>query len=327
MGNSRMPAKSGLFRAIRIVMMLIVASLASSCQKDKTVRLPGGYDAGAVSESNALEEVRNFVAVGPRPSGSDGARKAYDFINRRLDQLKIVPVIYQFTESLPQGKITFRNITGAIPGTTSNAIMIVSHFDTYAPAGDSFVGADDSGSSTGLLLELARLFSQTNHAGPDIVIAFVDGEECRRGYSDNDGLHGSRYLAETLARRGELSRYKAVIVLDMVGDKNLSVTIPRNSSTELVSMLFDATHEENARQFFSLAKGDIIDDHVPFLQRGVPAIDIIDLEYGSAPCENDYWHTTADTMDKLSAESLGIVGRVTVRLVNKLLAEYGATAR
>lgn len=318
---------AGLTRTVAVLTACAGLALVPACIREEPAKPAKRFDPSALSGSNALHEVALLLAVGTRPSGSEGARKAYEHINRRLDSLGIVPTIYQFTEDLPDGKITFRNITGTFPGTTSNAILIVSHYDTYAPAGPDFIGANDSGSSTGLLLELARIFSRTKHTGPDIVIAFLDGEECRRSYSGNDGLHGSRYLAGALARRGELSRFKAVIVLDMIGDSNLSVTIPRNSSIELVNLLFTAAHEENARQFFSLAKGDIIDDHVPFLEGGVPVVDIIDLEYGTVAGQNNYWHTGADTIDKLSAESLEIVGRVTLRLINKILDKHSVIAR
>lgn len=307
--------------AFRVASWLILPALTLmlvSCTKTEPVKA-ALFDPTALSGTNALEQVRKFVEVGPRVSGSPGAKKAYDYINRRFDEMGIVPIIYQFTEDLPDGRVTFRNITGEIPGTTSNRIIIVSHYDTYAGAGPDFVGANDSGSSTGLLLELARIFSRTNHTGPGIIVAFVDGEEARHSFTSRDGLHGSRYLVNALKRNGQLSSVKAVIVLDMIGDSDLTVGIPLNSSRELARLVMESAREEQARESFSILPNEIIDDHVPFVAEGVRAIDIIDLQYGSKPGENDYWHTTGDTMDKLSDESLQIIGRVTIRVVNKLL--------
>ena len=137
-------------------------------------------------------------------------------------------------------------------------------------------------------------------------------------YGPQDGFHGSRHLAATMAADGSLSNVAAMILLDMVGDKDLTITIPRNSTPWLTSLAFEAARAEDVRNHFRLYPYAVGDDHDAFYMRGVPAIDLIDFEFGSAPGKNDYWHTAADSMDKISAESLAIVGRVAARMVEEI---------
>jgi glutaminyl-peptide cyclotransferase len=150
---------------------------------------------------------------------------------------------------------------------------------------------------------------------------FFDGEECMTHYGLSDGLHGSRHLAKRLIDAGRAGDIQAMILLDMIGDRDLTVTIPRNSTPALIAAFFEASREDGAREKFSLFPLQIGDDHDPFFSAGIPAIDIIDFHYGSAPGRNDYWHTEADRIDKISAESLGVVGRIVLRVLNRLIAE------
>ncbi|MBI9021261.1 MAG: M28 family peptidase, partial [Verrucomicrobia bacterium] len=168
------------------------------------------------------------------------------------------------------------------------------------------------------LLELARVLAERAPFETEFLVAFFDGEECRTRYSPTDGLHGSRRLARQIFTGGGAALVEAVILLDMVGDKDLNIMVPRNSSQELVKELFSAAHEVGVRPRFSLGPGSILDDHVPFLLAGMPVIDVIDFEYGSAPGLNDYWHTPEDTLDKLSAESMQVVGDTILRMVENL---------
>lgn len=277
-------------------------------------------DPGQINGERALAEVENFIRIGPRPSGSDGARAAAEYLSMRLDALGIDAVIDTFTDKTPNGDVEFRNVWGVIPGKKDELVILASHYDTKAGISDDFVGANDSGSSTGLLIELARVLRESSRPGPEIVIVFFDGEECLHSYGEHDGLHGSRYLAKSLIQNLRFSRVKAMILLDMIGDKDLNVTIPRNSTPKLVSLAFAAAEAEGARLKFGLYEGKwgILDDHDPFLRGGMPAIDLIDFEFGSKPGNNDYWHTPEDTIDKLSSQSLELVGRVVVRMLNAL---------
>lgn len=274
-----------------------------------------------VSGERALEEVRNFVQLGPRVSGTEGAERAANYLAERLRALGVEAEIQEFRDRAPGGELVFRNVVGRIPGTGGGMILFGSHYDTKAGIAEDFEGANDSGSSTGLLLELARVFREDAPHAMEIRLVFFDGEECAEAYGPTDGLHGSRRLVRQMEADGSLETVAAMILLDMVGDRNLTVTIPRNSTPELVAKAFDAARAEGVRRAFQLYPGHILDDHVPFLERGVPAINLIDFHYGSAPGLNDWWHTPEDTMDKLSAESLDVVGRVAARMVREMLRE------
>jgi len=267
----------------------------------------------------ALEDVKKFVALGPRVSGTDGARKAADYLAAQLKNTGVSPIIEEFTETTPNGAMTFRNVIGMLGGKSGPLIILVSHYDTKGGVSDDFVGANDSGSSSGLLLALARSLHSQPGLHPGILFAFLDGEECVKRYSEHDGLSGSRYMAHKLSSSGAASNVVGVIVLDMVGDRDLTITLPGNSTPELVTLVLDAAKEEGARLKFSLLGIALLDDHEPFLRARMPAVDIVDFQYGSAPDKNDYWHTPQDTLDKLSAESLETVGRVTIRTINKLI--------
>lgn len=311
----------------RTVWMLAGLALALGCGRPPAAEQapPPAVPAEpvAISGAAALEEVRAFLEVGPRDAGTPGAERAATYLAERLRALGVAAEIQEFREPSPLGPETvFRNVLGRIPGRTGRIVLLGSHYDTKAGIPD-FAGANDSGSSTGLLLELARAFAAGAPPELEIRLAFFDGEESQIEYGPADGFHGSRHLARTMAADGSLSNVAAMILLDMVGDRDLTLTIPRNSTPWLVSLAFAAARAEGVRDRFQLYPYAIGDDHVAFFERGVPAIDLIDFAFGSAPGLNDYWHTPADTLDKLSAESLGIVGRVVARMVAELPALRG----
>ena len=307
-----------LFRAATIASLLVCAV---SCGRNKPVPLSPPFvqiDPTTLNGETAMSEVASFVALGPRESGTAGALAAATHIADRLRKFGMEPLVEEFADICPRGTITFRNVIGIIDGPTEDTVILGSHYDTRSGIAGDFVGANDSGSSTGLLLELARICSSLDWTGPDLVFAFFDGEECMKKYSANDGLHGSRQLANSLVRNQTAAKVKAVIILDMIGDSDLNVEIPHNSHAGLRQMLLEAATEEGARLKFGHTLSNILDDHQSFLSAGMPAIDIIDFKYGSQPGKNDYWHTAEDTMDKLSPASLQTVGRVVIRLLNRL---------
>jgi len=285
--------------------------------------MPPLLDPDRFSGQRALEEVIGLVRLGPRVSGTDGAEHAARYLAQRLREIGLMPTIDEFEDPTPEGPKIFRNVLAAVgaeptPAAANGLIVLVSHYDTKAGLGPTFAGANDSGSSTGLLLELARLLAGAPPRDVSVLLAFVDGEECRRKYGVNDGLHGSRRLARRLKADGRAARVSAVLVVDMIGDRDLTVTIPANSSRALLASVFRAAHAEGVRQKFALSREMMIDDHVPFLRAGMPALDLIDFRYGAGPGRNDYWHTSEDTIDKLSPASLETVGRVVARVVNEV---------
>jgi glutaminyl-peptide cyclotransferase len=276
------------------------------------------FDPDLVDGVAALAILESFLDISPRDSGTKGAKRAAALIAKQLLSTGLEPVIDEFDDVTPDGKVKFRNVTTTIPGNGKSCIVLLSHYDTKSGISRKFTGANDSGSSTALLLHMTAALKHGDTNLPDIVVAFVDGEECMEYYSSSDGLHGSKRLANRLAAQYGVSNIIAAVLLDMIGDSDLTLTIPRNSSPPLIHRLFEAADVEGKRNMFSLYS-PMLDDHSPFLAKGIPAIDIIDFYYGSAPRLNDYWHTDDDTIDKLSAESLTIVGRTTIRLINSLI--------
>ena len=296
------------------VLLAGLAAGGAGCGKPARPPAEPWPEPSALSGSRALETTAAFVALGPRESGTPGSERAAAWLADRLKELGIEVRVDVFHAATPDGTQTFRNVIGRIPGAETGTVILVSHYDTKSGISPSFVGANDSGSSSGLLLELARVL-RDKRGGPSIEFLFADGEECRRDYGRNDGLIGSRHRAEQLKESGEAARVGAVILLDMIGDRDLKVSLPRNGDPRLSLAVFQAAAAEGVRNRFRLSDGGVLDDHVPFLEAGMPAVDLIDFEYGEGPGDNRYWHTAQDTMDKLSAESLQAVGRVVVRML------------
>jgi hypothetical protein len=270
--------------------------------------------------SEALRLAGELCALGPRDALTPGAEEAAKWIARKLAEAGLEPEVDEFDDPGPDGgRRVFHNVMATVRGRGEHAkgaggVLLLSHYDTKAGIGLGFVGANDGASSTALLLALAAKFAR-EPAARDVGFAFLDGEECRRAYGEHDGLHGSRRLARRL--KGEGARFDAVILLDMVGDSDLCITLPRNGTARLQTMVLDAAKAMGLRDKVRLLPYDILDDHQPFLDAGFPAVDIIDFEYGSAPGLRDYWHTEQDTVDKLSAQSLQDVADIVVEMVRR----------
>ena len=265
----------------------------------------------------ALAAVRMFVALGPREGGTTNALQAANYLVSRLNQLKVVAEKQCFRDAVPGGTAEFCNVVGKITGRGQGVVILGAHYDTKSGV-PGFIGANDSGSGVGVLLELARVLPSVWRGGPDIWLVFFDGEECRVEYGPHDGFHGSRHLAQQLVSTGRAKDIRAMILLDMIGDRNLTVTLPPNGTPALTALALTAAEQVGVREKFSLASGPIFDDHQPFLAAGMPAVDLIDFQFGSAPGLNDYWHTAADTLDKISAESLQTIGRVILHMLAEL---------
>jgi Zn-dependent M28 family amino/carboxypeptidase len=265
--------------------------------------------------SNALARVAQLAALGPRDAGTPGAARAADWIADQLRTIGLDVVRDTFEDDTPSGRRTFHNVLGRLPGAQAGPLLLLSHFDTKAGIAPDFIGANDGGSSTGLLLALAEwLARQPRRLG--VEFAFLDGEECLYNYQANDGLHGSRRLARQL--REESAPLRTVILLDMIGDHDLRFTVPRNSTSALKLLLLDATAAQGCRDRVTLLEYEILDDHQPFLDQGFPAIDLIDFDYGTRPGANDLWHTPGDTLDQLSAGSLQMTGAVTLEMMRRI---------
>ena len=270
----------------------------------------------AASASNfsgisALKYTRAAVELGPRPSGSEANHKLQNYILAQIRQDECQVMEDPFTASTPNGPIAMDNIIAKFPGKSGKAIVITGHFDTKLFPGRKFVGANDGGSSTGLLLEMAHALAHQTRID-DVYLVWFDGEEAvREKWEGDDNLYGSRHLAAKWRKDGTLARVKALINVDMIGDKSLDIKLETNSNPALNSWCGIRRRASATERIFLNEQLATEDDHMPFVHLGVPAIDLIDFDY-------DPWHEDTDTMDKLSAQSLEIVGTVVMEVIHRL---------
>lgn len=266
--------------------------------------------AAGFSGDAALEYTRQAVAFGPRPAGSEADKKLQAYI---LEQVRVSSAQVTedaFTAKTLRGDIAMKNILVKFPGKSGKAIAITGHFDTKYFPGRKFVGADDGGSSTGVLIELAKLLAGQPRTD-DVYLVFFDGEEAFGEWTDTDSLYGSRHLVERWRSDGTLRRIKALINVDMVGDKNLDIPLEMNSNAPLRQLVWKTAADLKYQSYFVNQQINEDDDHMPFVKAGVPALDVIDADYPP-------WHTDDDTMDKVSAKSLEIVGTVMLEVIHRL---------
>lgn len=266
----------------------------------------GGFDGKL-----AYEHVAKQVSFGPRPSGSQAIALEQDYITSQLSSSGCAVDTDAFSSDTPAGRLALKNIVVKIPGERPGIILLSTHYDTKKL--DNFVGADDGGSSTGLMLEMARLLC-AKHDRYAVWIAFFDGEEAvRKQWQDPDNRYGSRQMAARMAASGDLKKIRALILADLVGGRALQIEREQNSSKELVDLIWNTAKRLGYGEIFIDQTMPIDDDHLSFLSRGVPSADIIDLVNSAG-----YWHTPQDTMDKISAKNLGIVGHVILESVKEL---------
>jgi len=267
--------------------------------------------------SVALADTRHAVSFGERPSGSAANQKLRDWIVAELRSTGAQVSLDSFSGRTPEGPIPMANVIAKFPGSSGKALAISGHFDTKKIAGKLFLGANDAGSSTGFLIEFARAMAKTKHRD-DIYLIFFDGEEALGEWTDTDSRYGSRHLAAKWLADGTLTHLVALINVDMIGDKDLDILNDANSSASLREMVKQAAAKLGYTKHFRQDEGAIDDDHRPFAEVGVNVIDLIDFDYGP---NQTYWHTEKDTMDKLSAQSLQIVGDVVLEVTKELDAK------
>lgn len=279
--------------------------------------------AGEFSGAGALGFTRRIVSFGPRPPGSEAMHKLQAYILSELKPLGCQVIQDDFSASTPLGPTPMKNIIARFPGKSGNIVVISGHYDTKSMPGTYFLGANDGGSSAGFVLGMAKALAHTPHHD-DVWLVWFDGEEAVAQWSDYDSLYGSRHLADRWSADGTLPRVKALINVDMIGDRDLQILEDMNSAAHLREMVWQIAERLGYGKHFLRNQSSIEDDHMPFLRRGVNALDLIDLDYGPG---NSYWHTDKDTMDKLSAASFEIVGRVVLETLQALERENGADGR
>lgn len=329
-----------------ILAALFAATLAG-CDEDKNANKvraesPAAVDAGAEENSlpadngplpsfdsaRAMQYVKEIVAYGPRPVGSANHRKVEDFIKSHLKGDEVEDD--SFTADTPEGKFPVHNIIAKFPGSKDGIIVIASHYDTNYPLRNtSYIGANDGASSSALLLEFANQLLGKKQDGYSVWLVWDDAEEAMKPDGSagqpnempfsEDSLYGITHLAQKWQDDGTLKKIRVFLLADMIGDADLNVDRDGNSTAWLEDVIYEAAKRYGYQShFFGRTLPAVDDDHIPFLKRGVPSADLIDFNYGY----NDvFWHTTQDTVDKLSPKSLEIVGCTmleTVRILGQM---------
>jgi glutaminyl-peptide cyclotransferase len=272
---------------------LVVAVLAL-----QAVTPPPKFDSG-----RAWEHLRQIVAIGPRPSGSPALEQTRKYIKDQLAAVGVTASEQTWDDQTPLDKVRMVNLVATIPGTRRERIVIAGHYDTKLYRQFRFVGASDGGSSAAFLLELARVLKARKNP-LTIELLFLDGEEARMpDWSGTDNTYGSRHYVDAAKRDGSLASLKALILIDMIGDRDLDIRRDTNSTPWLTNVIWETARRQDLDDYFIADSTRIEDDHLPFLAAGVPSVDIIDLDY-------EAWHTAKDTLDAVSARSLQVVGDV-----------------
>ncbi len=284
-----------MLRALFVVLIAVRATAAANLWDE-------------VSGDRAFGQVKYLVDLGPRPVGSAALEKSRAYIEKELRANGWEVTRQTFTNSTPRGAMTFVNLIARFGKKSSPSFLLCSHYDTKIFETFTFVGANDGGSSTGLLLEMGRVLALHPALAAKVELVFFDGEEAVEEFSETDGIYGSRYFAKSLGESN--TKFRGGILFDMVGDRDLKITLPLDSPREMAQHIFAAADALKVRNHFTYFTGDVTDDHSPLNAAGVPTIDLIDFDYPP-------WHTAEDKIDKVSADSLQIVGKVATYYVSE----------
>jgi glutaminyl-peptide cyclotransferase len=268
----------------------------------------GGFDG-----KRAFAHVAKQVSFGPHPSGSPAIAQVQDYLLSELKSYGCTVENDAFSSDTPIGRLSMKNILVKIPGEKPGVILLGTHYDTLLK--ENFVGADDAGSSTALMLELARLIC-AQHGKYAVWIAFFDGEEAMKQWSDTDSRYGSRQMAARFSTSGDIKKIRAFLLADIVGGRKASFPRESSSNPALVDLVWNTAAKLGYSSLFVNETASAEDDHDSFMKRGVPAVDVI-----GDFVNNGYWHTPQDALDKISPKTLAIVGHVFLESIKQLQAK------
>jgi glutaminyl-peptide cyclotransferase len=253
--------------------------------------------------NRAWEHLRQLVSIGPRPAGSPAIELSRQYIKKQLAASGLTATEQKWMDDTPAGKIPMVNLIATVPGARKERIVFAGHYDTKRFTRFRFVGASDGGSSAAFVLELARVLKGRRNP-LTLEFLFLDGEEAvNEVWAGTDNTYGSRHYVDAARRDGSLAGLKALILLDMIGDRSLQIRRDTNSTPWLTDLIWAAARRQKLDTAFIAEATQVEDDHLPFLKAGVPSVDIIDLDYPQ-------WHTAQDALDAVSARSLQVVGDV-----------------
>lgn len=288
----------------RCLLPFLCALALASCRDQGGAPAPAPV---AFDDARAWQLLLEQVEIGPRPAGSDGAENVRAVIERELRAAGLAPVREEFEDQTPAGRIRFVNVYADLAGSGGDMVVLGSHYDTKRMP-FRFVGANDGASSTAVLMEAARSLAAGPRRGPTYRFLFIDGEEAvREQWFDPDNTYGSRHHARKLRDSGEAARVRAFVLLDMVGDKDLRLVRDLYSDKRLQEIFHGTARKNGLGKHVDGPSIDVRDDHISFMQVGIPAVDLIDFEYGP---QNMWWHTADDVPENCSQASLGVAGRI-----------------
>ena len=327
-------SNSGMAQPLYALALILIFAVAGCQGQSAATRNPAPRDkkaearqpekAAAFDAARAYEHAKRVVEMGPRPAGSEALKKTQQYIDAELKGYGLKVMADNFEADTTRGKKAMKNIIGELPGVKTEVVIIAGHYDTKLQPG--FVGANDGGSSTAAVLEMARALSLTK---PEYTLWFVffDGEEAFVDWNANDGkdnTYGSRHMVARMSGDGSIKRIKALVLVDMIGDKNLDLLKDDESTPWMVDLVWNAAGELGYGKHFINGDAGYSDDHLPFKEAGIPVIDIIDFNYGP---NNSFWHTNQDTLDKIGGESLKVVGDVVIKSLPEIFKHLGASPR
>jgi Zn-dependent M28 family amino/carboxypeptidase len=299
MKTNRSPKRIGLVAAVAAALAVYVAY---GVQRPSAAQMPAVPKQTPFNGDRAFEDLKKMIAFGPRPSGSDAIVKTRQYIVAELEKAGLKPILDEFVGQTPRGNIKMVNIRAIRAGAKPTTIAVTGHYDTKRFAEFRFDGASDGGSSAAWVLEMARASSNLKLEN-SLEFIFFDGEEAVVEWTENDSVYGSRYDRDRRNKAGQLKDLKALILVDMIGDKNLNIKRESASTSWMTAVIWDTAHAMGYNREFVDESIPIEDDHLPYLKAGVNAVDLIDFDY-------PHWHTAGDTLDKTSARSLKVVGDV-----------------
>lgn len=281
-----------------IIVLLAISALAYGLQRNT----PAPSKSSPFSEQRAGGDLKTIVDFGPRPADSDAIAKTRAYIVAELEKAGLKPQLDEFDARTPRGFKHMVNIRAVRAGAKPTLIAVTGHYDTKLFENARFVGASDGGSSAAWLLEFARATTGLKLQN-SLEFIFFDGEEAVVEWTDDDSVYGSKHDVDRRVRDRSQGNLKAMILVDMIGDKDLNIKKETKSTGWLKDIIWNTAESLGYRREFPKDQIDIEDDHVPYLRAAIPAVDLIDFDY-------PYWHTPQDTLDKVSAHSLKIVGDV-----------------
>jgi hypothetical protein len=297
-----------------LALALGAASGAAGCDSTAANQASTAAAVAPFDAERAWAHLEKQVALGPRPSGSAANDALKQYLEDELRALGLAPVRESFRAKTPVDETAFGNVYADIEGaprkdgSAAPLVILGSHFDTKRESSFEFVGANDAGSSTAVLLELARLLASNRGRAPvDYRVLFLDGEEAVVEWEGDDNCYGSRHHAQALEKSGMVKRVKAFVLLDMVGDKDLRLHTDTFSDPQLQRLFFDAAKRIGLGKHIDGPRLEIRDDHLSFMNVGVKSVDLIDFTYGPG---NQYWHHPSDRLDQCSKASLDVIGRI-----------------